>query len=60
MNAPHPPWDSATGVVGVPAAHDSAALHVAGEAHYTDDLPEPRGPLSAALGHRASTLSVRR
>jgi xanthine dehydrogenase large subunit len=30
--------------------HDSAALHVAGEAAYTDDLPEPRGTLHAALG----------
>ena len=26
------------------------ALHVAGEARYTDDLPEPRGTLHAALG----------
>ena len=50
MNAPHPPWDAAAGVVGTPAPHDSAALHVAGEAHYTDDLPEPRGTLHAALG----------
>ena len=50
MNAPRPPWDAAAGVVGIPAAHDSAALHVAGAAHYTDDLPEPRGTLHAALG----------
>jgi xanthine dehydrogenase large subunit len=50
MNAPHPPWESVRGAVGVPAPHDSAALHVAGEAHYTDDLPEPRGTLYAALG----------
>jgi len=30
--------------------HESAALHVAGAAAYTDDLPEPRGTLFAALG----------
>ena len=30
--------------------HDSAALHVAGEARYIDDLPEPPGTLHAALG----------
>jgi len=31
-------------------AHDSAELHVAGEARYIDDLPEPPGTLYAALG----------
>ncbi len=36
--------------VGAPLPHDSAALHVAGEAAYTDDLAEPRGTLHAALG----------
>jgi xanthine dehydrogenase large subunit len=50
MNAPHPPWDPVTGVVGAPVAHDSATLHVAGEADFTDDLPEPRDTLYAALG----------
>jgi len=50
MNAPHPPFEEATTIVGVPVPHDSAALHVAGEAHYTDDLPEPRGTLHAAIG----------
>ncbi|HEX2390141.1 MAG TPA: xanthine dehydrogenase molybdopterin binding subunit, partial [Casimicrobiaceae bacterium] len=50
MNAPHPPWDGIVTVVGTPAPHDSAALHVAGEAAYTDDLPEPRGMLHAAIG----------
>ena len=35
---------------GDAVAHESAALHVAGEAHYTDDLPEPQGTLYAALG----------
>jgi xanthine dehydrogenase large subunit len=30
--------------------HDSAALHVSGEARYVDDLPEPPGTLYAALG----------
>ena len=50
MNAPHPPFDEATTIVGAPVPHDSAELHVAGEAHYTDDLPEPRGMLHAAIG----------
>ena len=36
--------------VGAPVAHDSAELHVCGEAHYTDDLPEPRDTLHMALG----------
>jgi len=31
-------------------AHDSARLHVAGEARYIDDLPEPPGTLFAAIG----------
>jgi xanthine dehydrogenase large subunit len=37
---------------GVAAAvpHDSAAKHVAGEALYVDDLPEPAGMLYAAVG----------
>jgi xanthine dehydrogenase large subunit len=50
MNAPHPPWNEMVSVVGAPVPHDSAALHVAGEAAYTDDLPEPRGMLHAAIG----------
>ena len=33
--------------------HDSAPLHVAGEARYVDDLPEPPGTLFAALGMSA-------
>ena len=55
VNAPHPPaatLDDAArrGGVGAPVAHDSAELHVSGEAHYTDDLPEPRDTLHVALG----------
>ncbi len=30
--------------------HDSAALHVSGEARYVDDLPEPPGTLYGAFG----------
>lgn len=36
--------------VGKPIKHDSAELHVTGAAHYTDDLPEPRDTLYAAIG----------
>ncbi len=39
---------SAAGTMAVP--HESAALHACGAAAYTDDLPEPRGTLFAALG----------
>jgi len=35
--------------------HDSAALHVSGEARYVDDLPEPIGTLYAAFGVSAET-----
>ena len=38
------------GTVGQPRPHESAHLHVAGAAPYTDDLPEIAGTLHAALG----------
>ncbi|CAG1000979.1 xanthine dehydrogenase large subunit [Burkholderiales bacterium] len=53
MNDPRLPLpDLAAGgpAVGAPLPHDSAAMHVSGDADYTDDLPEPRGMLHAALG----------
>lgn len=37
-------------VVGLSRPHESAALHVSGEARYCDDLPELQGTLHAALG----------
>jgi xanthine dehydrogenase large subunit len=40
----------ARGGVGEPARHESAHLHVAGEAAYVDDLLEARGTLHAAFG----------
>ncbi|MBC7500088.1 MAG: molybdopterin-dependent oxidoreductase, partial [Herminiimonas sp.] len=36
--------------VGKPHPHESAVLHVLGEATYTDDVPEIQGTLHAALG----------
>ncbi|MCC7100963.1 MAG: molybdopterin-dependent oxidoreductase, partial [Rubrivivax sp.] len=36
--------------VGVGQPHESAALHVSGEATYVDDLPELEGTLHVALG----------
>ena len=39
-----------TAVVGSALPHESAALHVAGQAPYVDDLPELNGTLHAALG----------
>ncbi len=36
--------------VGKPLPHESAELHVTGDARYTDDIPEPKGTLHAALG----------
>jgi xanthine dehydrogenase large subunit len=38
------------GGVGTPEPHESASLHVSGEAEYTDDLPEPKGTLHVAFG----------
>ena len=40
------PWAA----VGKPRAHESARLHVLGQATYTDDIPELQGTLHAALG----------
>jgi xanthine dehydrogenase large subunit len=40
------PWAE----VGQSRIHESAILHVLGEATYTDDVPELRGTLHAALG----------
>ncbi len=40
----------ATQAMGQPLPHDSAHLHVAGHATYTDDLPEPRDLLHVAVG----------
>jgi xanthine dehydrogenase large subunit len=36
--------------IGAPLPHESAELHVSGEARYTDDLPELAGTLYIALG----------
>ncbi|MFD2273184.1 hypothetical protein ACFS07_24410 [Undibacterium arcticum] len=36
--------------VGQSRPHESAVLHVLGEATYTDDIPEVQGTLHAALG----------
>ena len=38
------------GAAGAAVAHESARLHVRGEAAYTDDLPELQGTLHAAFG----------
>ncbi len=46
MNRPHEP----AGEVGLSRPHESAALHVSGQATYTDDTPELAGTLHAALG----------
>ena len=38
---------------GAALPHESAHLHVSGEADYVDDQPEPRGLLYAAIGYSA-------
>src|SRR5512132_1934078 len=38
------------GGAGAPIPHDSAHLHVSGEALYTDDIAEVRGTVHAAIG----------
>ena len=40
----------ATGLIGKPLPHESAALHVTGRAEYCDDLPLPANTLHAAFG----------
>ena len=40
-------------VAGQPVAHESAHLHVSGEALYVDDIPLPANALHAALGMSA-------
>ena len=51
MNLPKPDFTRNTAsVVGQPAPHDSAHLHVSGQARYTDDIPVPANTLHAALG----------
>ncbi len=42
--------DQRGAVVGISRPHESAHLHVAGTATYTDDIPELAGTLHAALG----------
>ncbi len=44
------PAPAAYAQVGVSRPHESAHLHVAGAAPYTDDIPELAGTLHAALG----------
>ncbi|HEY4318540.1 MAG TPA: xanthine dehydrogenase molybdopterin binding subunit [Herbaspirillum sp.] len=44
------PAKAAWAEVGKPHPHESAALHVTGEAIYTDDIPELAQTLHAALG----------
>ena len=52
MNEPLPAHllQADTAVVGQRRPHESAHLHVSGEAPYVDDLPELAGTLHAALG----------
>jgi len=53
MNQPVAPAsvaEQAWKAVGVPRQHESAELHVLGQATYTDDIPELQGTLHAALG----------
>ena len=46
---PNKPVHKIDGGMGAAKAHDSAHLHVAGEAIYTDDLPEAQGCLHAYM-----------
>ena len=52
MNKPIAPtqFAPAAAEIGVSRPHESAHLHVAGEADYIDDLPELAGTLHGALG----------
>ena len=50
MNRPRELPIAPRGEVGQPHPHESAVLHVSGQAAYTDDQPELAGTLHAALG----------
>ena len=50
MNRTREPFLDPATAVGISRPHESAHLHVAGEAAYIDDLPELAGTLHAALG----------
>ncbi|MCV2423011.1 xanthine dehydrogenase molybdopterin binding subunit [Paucibacter sp. DJ2R-2] len=50
MNTSSAPSTLHPHTVGRSHTHESAALHVSGEAIYTDDIPEAEGTLHAALG----------
>ena len=50
MDAPDLTQKSVKGAVGTALPHDSAHLHVSGEAAYTDDIVEPNGLLHLAAG----------
>jgi len=43
-------WAAVGRVIGQPRPHESATLHVLGQATYTDDIAEVAGTLHAALG----------
>lgn len=47
---PQPSMPNSFRQVGITALHESARLHVTGQAHYTDDIPELQGTLHTALG----------
>lgn len=47
------PEGTVKGGVGSSERHESAHLHVSGEARYVDDIPEPQGTLHAAIGMSA-------
>ena len=49
MNSPHAAARHRS-VSGAPLHHESALLHVTGQARYTDDIPLPAGSLHVALG----------
>ena len=52
--------DATPHAVARSAQHESAHLHVTGEAIYTDDIAAPRGTLSAAIGYAPAAHAVLR
>jgi len=50
LSATDAPPAGAGAVVGAPLPHESAHLHVSGEARYADDIPLPASALHAAVG----------
>ena len=52
------PLETETAVVHKPHPHDSARMHVRGNAPYIDDLREPQGTLHLGIGRGTARMEL--